>query len=269
MTGPGVRRSKRPLFASRTHCNVLWKHSKFGNKVKIGKKVQLGNKFANWCNVWSIEDVTVYGHVSECHVTFGRELLHNDYEIPISTIKFPEGRFKRSLTYPCQRSLDESRATYNKTFKRVANPGIPYELWDKNAIGWRSWNIASQEWKVCGMDVEIAMFVVKGSAHLTAPPDRSKEICCSPSCLWSQAQRGTSDPDNYQNMGYWLTIHHWCIYMWSWTEMLILSFQLRAKTVWIPLRTSIEICRLGEGQIFCPDYLLENLSPKDHENVID
>ena len=27
-TGPGVRRSKRPLLASRTRCNVLWKTSK-------------------------------------------------------------------------------------------------------------------------------------------------------------------------------------------------------------------------------------------------
>ena len=51
VTGPGVRRSKRPLFASRTRCNVLWKPSKFANMVKIGSKVQFGNKFANWCNV--------------------------------------------------------------------------------------------------------------------------------------------------------------------------------------------------------------------------
>ena len=28
-TGPGVRRSKRPLLASRTRCNVLWKPPKF------------------------------------------------------------------------------------------------------------------------------------------------------------------------------------------------------------------------------------------------
>ena len=37
-TGPGVRRSKlkRPLLASRTRCNVLWKPPKLGNKVKIG-----------------------------------------------------------------------------------------------------------------------------------------------------------------------------------------------------------------------------------------
>ena len=76
-TGPGVRRSKRPLLASRTRCNVLWKPPKFGNKVKIGNKVQFGNRFANWCNAWSIEGVIVYGHVPECHVTFGRGRLHN------------------------------------------------------------------------------------------------------------------------------------------------------------------------------------------------
>ena len=44
-TGPGVRGSKRPLLASRTRCNVLWKPPKFGNKVKIGNKAQFGNKF--------------------------------------------------------------------------------------------------------------------------------------------------------------------------------------------------------------------------------
>ena len=33
-TGPGVRRSKRPLLASRTRCNVLWKPPKFSNRSK-------------------------------------------------------------------------------------------------------------------------------------------------------------------------------------------------------------------------------------------
>ena len=47
-----------------------------GNKVKIGNKVQLGNKFTNLYNVWSIEGFTVYGHVPECHVTFGRGRLY-------------------------------------------------------------------------------------------------------------------------------------------------------------------------------------------------
>ena len=75
-----------------------------------------------------------------------------------------------------------------------------------------------------------------------------KQRCCSPSCSWSQAQRDTSDPDNSQNLGYWLTIRHRCICMWSWTEMLFFSFQLRAKTVWILLRMNTErprkCCRL-------------------------
>ena len=66
-TGPGVRGSKRPLLASRTRCNVLWKPQKFGNKVK----------FANLCNVLSIEGVIAHGHVPECHVTFGKGRLHN------------------------------------------------------------------------------------------------------------------------------------------------------------------------------------------------
>ena len=42
VTGPNVPRSKRPLLASRARCNVLWKPPKFGNKVKIGYKVQFG-----------------------------------------------------------------------------------------------------------------------------------------------------------------------------------------------------------------------------------
>ena len=33
-TGPGVRRSKRPLFASRTRCNVLWKPPKSKSVIK-------------------------------------------------------------------------------------------------------------------------------------------------------------------------------------------------------------------------------------------
>ena len=71
-TGPGVRRSKRPLLASHTRCNVLWKPAKFGNKFKIGNQVQFGNKYANLCNILSIEGVIVYGLVPEYHVTFGR-----------------------------------------------------------------------------------------------------------------------------------------------------------------------------------------------------
>ena len=70
--------------------------------------------------------------------------------------------------------------------------------------------------------------------------------------LFLLLQRDTSDQDNSQNLGYWFTIRHRCTCMWSWTEMLIFSFQLRAKTVWTPLRMSTEICRPGEGHNLWP-----------------
>ena len=52
-TEPGVRRSKRPLLASRTRCNVLWKHPKFGNKVKIGKKKKPSSVISSQIGVMS------------------------------------------------------------------------------------------------------------------------------------------------------------------------------------------------------------------------
>ena len=80
-----------------------------------------------------------------------------------------------------------------------------------------------------------------------------KQRCCYPSCLWSQAQRDTSDPDNSQNLGYWLTIRHRCICIWSWTETsAIFFFPVESKDLWIPLRMSTEICRLGERHNLCP-----------------
>ena len=56
-----------------------------------------------------------------------------------------------------------------------------------------------------------------------------KQRCCSPSCIWSQTQRDISDPDNFQNLGYWLTIRHRGMCMWNWTEMLIFFFPVESK----------------------------------------
>ena len=50
------------------------------------------------------------------------------------------------------------------------------ELWDKNAIGGRKLDIATQKWKVCNMEIEIVTFVVKGSAKLTVPADWQEQI---------------------------------------------------------------------------------------------
>ena len=77
-------------------------------------------------------------------------------EIPLSTIKLSEGRFQTFHDLSLSEELRwKSRRPKNKTFIRGANPGIPYELRNKNPIGWRRLNIATQERKVCDMEVEI------------------------------------------------------------------------------------------------------------------
>ena len=69
-----------------------------------------------------------------------------------------------------------SQRPQNKTLKREASPGIPYELWDKHTIGLRRWNIATQERKVGDMKVKIVTLVITGSAQLTVHPDRQELI---------------------------------------------------------------------------------------------
>ena len=78
-----------------------------------------------------------------------------------------------------------------------------------------------------------------------------KQRCCSPSCLWCQAQRDASDPVYSQNLGYWLTMRHRCIFMWSWTGMLTFSFQLRAKNKKLQCTgKSWPICRASKFSVF-------------------
>ena len=45
---------------------------------------------------------------------------------------------------------------------------------DNTAISEKRWNIANREPKVCNMEVEIVMFVAKGSTKLHVPPDRQE-----------------------------------------------------------------------------------------------
>ena len=100
-----------------------------------------------------------------------------------------------------------------------------------------------------------------------------KQRCCSLSCFWSQVQRDTSDPDNSQNLGYWMTVRHRCICMWSWTEMLTFFSQLREKTVWSPLRMSTEKISARRGAQFVPIRMpticWKTFPPEDHDNVVD
>ena len=163
-------------------------------------------------------------------------------DISISTVELLEGRFQTFLDIILAEKLTwKSRRIQNKTFIRVANPGIPYELWDKHTKGWRRWNIATRERKDCDMEVEIVTFAVKGSAQMTVTPHRQE---------WIQVGRkGVALnrvfylklgwiiwPRYLSNSGLFMdNTSSMYRYMWSWTEMLIVSFHPRAKTVWIPL----------------------------------
>ena len=89
-----------------------------------------------------------------------------------------------------------------------------------------------------------------------------KQKWCSLWCPWSQVQQDTSGPDNFWILGCLWTIHHQCTCKWEWTEMLNVSFPLRAKTVWNPLRMNTERCRREAGTIRThrnADCLLEDL----------
>ena len=59
-----------------TYCGYEVFLSDYGSDVKNGNKVYFGNKVTIYLNVRSMQGVTVYDHVPECHVTFGRGGLH-------------------------------------------------------------------------------------------------------------------------------------------------------------------------------------------------
>ena len=96
-TGLDVWRSKHPLLACHSHCKCSVKTSR--NLVIRSKSVILGpvwsqshKQLSVMSDQWRVS-LTVYGHVPECHVTFGKgRLIHID-EISTSTIELPKRRF--------------------------------------------------------------------------------------------------------------------------------------------------------------------------------
>ena len=75
--------------------------------------------------VISIEGVIVYGNVPECHVTFGRGILHNVWWDPHIDHKTSRGRFQTFHDISLSAELRwKSRCLWNKTFIRRASPGI-------------------------------------------------------------------------------------------------------------------------------------------------
>ena len=93
----------------------------------------------------------------------------------LSTIKLPQWRFQALLDVSLvEKLIWKSRRPQNKASIRGASPGISYKLRNKDAIGGRGWNIATQGRKICDVEIEIVTFVINRSVKLTVPPDRQK-----------------------------------------------------------------------------------------------
>ena len=117
----------------------------------------------------------------------------------------------RSLMYPYSRILLESHITLGIKQLLVASLGIPYNLWDKNAIGRRRWNIDTLEREICYiyMYVMIEMATFKFVDRIVCvemwswpylPIDelisvRSKIVAF---CPWSQVQKDPSDRGHFK-----------------------------------------------------------------------
>ena len=93
---------------------------------------------------------------------------------PYRPLNFLNDDFKCSMMYPCSVIWFEVATYQNKTSIRWASPSISYKLRNKDVIGGWGWNIATQERKICDVEIEIVTFVIDGSVKLTVPPDRQK-----------------------------------------------------------------------------------------------
>ena len=147
-TGQGVRRSKRPVFASCTCCKcsmeascnlVIWSRS------VIRSILVISSRFSEMSDQWR---VSLYIVMSQ---NVMKHLGEGDLEK------------RRIQTFPDTALLEKfiwkSHRPPKKTFIRGANPGIPYELCDKNVIGLWIWSIAFQKRNVCDMEVETVTLV--------------------------------------------------------------------------------------------------------------
>ena len=147
-------------------------------------------------------------------------------EIPKPTIELPKGRFQ---TFPDISLSEELRwksdRFKNKTF--ITRAALAYRMkceikrpyaGEVGILLLRNGKFVI--WKLKSSRFSLREVAADRSSRSTGVNPSRKQRCCSPSCLWSQAQRDTSDQDNSPNLGYWLTLRHRCICMWSWTEML-------------------------------------------------
>ena len=150
--------------------------------AKLGKKSNLviRSRVKNWCNVWSVGVITEYGHPPEYHVTLGRGASSCLIRSPYRPRNFLRDDSKRSLTYPCPRSLLENRIALRINFSRGASSVVSDELWDKNEIGGEDGLLLLRNWKLCNNEIKIVTRV--------------------------SSSGDTSDRDNDENLGYQWTM---------------------------------------------------------------
>ena len=154
-----------------------------------------------------MEVIIKYGHHPECRASFRSGGPHITWCDPRTDHRTSLLTF---LYIPLPKKLTgKLHSSQNKTLIRGESHGLSDELWDKNAIDGRRWDVSAPERKVCNMEIKIVTLVVKGNVKLTVPTDwqnrvnpSRKQKRCSPSCPWSQHQGDTctSDRDNSQSL---------------------------------------------------------------------
>ena len=109
LTGPGVRRSKRPLLTSRSRCKYFMETIR-DLVIRLSRSSSVRR---SW-NVRSVEGVTLYCHFPECHVTFGRGRLHIVWWDP----------HKNSIELRNEATKTSSQTFCNDIYKTVENTTV-------------------------------------------------------------------------------------------------------------------------------------------------
>ena len=101
--------------------NALWKPPGIMSKTVIRSSSVTRLRFSEMSYQWRVPLYMIMSQNVMQHL--GEDDFIMFHEIPISTIELSEGRFQRPPTYPCPRSLHESRAAlrikHSKIVKRL------------------------------------------------------------------------------------------------------------------------------------------------------
>ena len=89
------------------------------------------------------------------------------YKMPVTTIKHHVWRFLLFCDISLfEKLIEKSSDPHSLTFVRGAIPVIAYKLWNKSVIGLRRWNISTQKRTVCYIEIDVILYVIKGSMKL-------------------------------------------------------------------------------------------------------